>query len=317
MEDRSVAGQLAADIAQLRRFNRFYTVEAGLLGNALLASPFSLTEARVLYELAHRDGPTASDLKRDLGLDAGYLSRILKRFETRGLVERHSAADDLRKAHIRLTADGRNAYAQLDRDSSEDARGKLAGLSARDRSALMSALGTIEHVLAREQPAKPGYVLRAPRIGDYGWIAHRQGVLYAEEYGFDASFEALVSEILAEFAKTFDPQWERGWIAERNGVVVGSVFAMRKSKRVAKLRLLYVEPSARGLGIGRRLVAECVAFAKAKGYAKLTLWTQANLLAARRLYEEAGFTLVDSEEHRSFGKDLVGETWELDLKQAS
>lgn len=309
------ASELADDIAQLRRFNRFYTVEAGLLGSALLNSPFSLTEARVLYELAQREDATASELRADLGLDAGYLSRILKRFETRGLIERTADEDDLRKAFIRLTADGQDAYAVLDRASSEVARGKLAGLPARDRAAMVNAMRKIERLLAPQRGNEGSYTLRAPRVGDFGWITHRQAVLYAQEYGWEESLEPLLAEILVQFARTDDPEWERGWIAERNGAIVGSVFVMRKSKRVAKLRLLYVEPSARGLGIGRRLVEECVTFAQAKGYAKLTLWTQANLGAARRLYEMAGFRLVDSQKRQSFGKDLVSETWELDLKR--
>ncbi len=310
----TMAAEIAHEIAALRRFNRFYTVEAGLLADGLLKSEFSLTEARVLYELAHREDATASDLKRDLNLDAGYLSRILKRFSARGLVERAADKDDARRALLTLTAAGREAYAGLDRASSEDARLKLATRSARDRAALVSAMAKIERLLGKETPARAAFTLRPPRVGDVGWIAHRQGLLYATEYGWDASFEALVAEILGAFVRDFDPEWERGWVAERDGVPVGSVFAVRKSKRVAKLRLLYVEPSARGLGIGRRLVDECVAFARAKGYRTMTLWTQSNLTAARAVYEKAGFRLVAEEKHHSFGKDLVGETWELDLR---
>lgn len=310
-----MAGQIAQQIAELRRFNRFYTVEAGLLDAGFLKSEFSLSEARVLYELAHREDATATELKRDLGLDAGYLSRILKRFAARGLVKRTTADDDRRKALIRLTAAGRAAFAPLDRASGEDARAKLAPLSEKSRAALVRAMARIERLLGSKAPADATCSLRPLRVGDIGWIAHRQGVLYAEEYGWDGSYEALVAQILAEYVQKFDPEWENAWIAERNGEIVGSVFAVRLPKKVAKLRLLYVEPSARGLGLGRRLVDECVAFARAKGYRKVTLWTQSNLTAARRIYETAGFRLVKKENHHSFGKDLVGETWELGLRR--
>ncbi len=309
-----MAHTIAQDIAQLRRFNRFYTVEAGLLTDGLLESPFTLTEARVLYELAHRKNATATELCRDLAIDAGYLSRILKRFVSRGLVKRTAAKNDARKALLRLTAAGRRAYAGLDRASNEEARGKLAPLSRKNSAALTGAMQTIEALLAPHAPAEASYVLRPLRVGDIGWIAHRQGILYAEEFGWDGSYEALAAEILAKFVQMFDPEWENAWIAEHDGEVVGSVFAVRKSKRVAKLRLLYVEPGARGLGIGKRLVDECVAFARAKGYARMTLWTQSCLTSARRIYEAAGFEQVASEEHHSFGKDLVGETWEIDLR---
>ena len=308
-----MASELTNYIAQLRRFNRFYTVEIGLLAAGFLESEFSLTEGRVLYELAHREGATATDLCRELGVDAGYLSRILKRFQARGLVERTAAENDRRKALLRLTKAGHDAYDPLDRASNEDARAKLAMLSRRDRAELIGAMGRIERLLYREPPVHADYVLRPPRIGDIGWLAHRQGVLYAEEQGWDASFEALAAKILIDCIQDIDPQRERGWIAERDGEIVGSVFVVQKSKRVAKLRMLYVEPSARGLGIGRRLVDECVAFARAKGYARMTLWTQSCLTSARRIYEAAGFKLVKEEKHRSFGKDLVGETWEMDL----
>lgn len=304
---------MARDIAQLRRFNRFYTVEVGLLGDGLYKTGFPLSEARVLYELAHRENVTAAELTRDLRLDAGYLSRILKRFSERGLIERVTARDDARKSLIRLTPAGHAAFAPLESASSEDARAKLAPLSKRNRAALASSMTTIESLLGRKAD-ETAFTLRPLRVGDIGWIAHRQGILYAEEYGWDGSYEALAAEILAEFVQKFDPQWERAWVAERNSEIVGSVFAVRKSKRVAKLRLLYVEPSARGLGIGRRLVDECVAFARAKGFRKMTLWTQQNLTAARTIYEKAGFKLVAEDKHHSFGKDLVGETWELDLR---
>lgn len=309
-----MANELAHDIAELRRFNRFYTVEAGLLAAGFLESDFSLTEGRVLYELAHREDATAAELCRDLGLDAGYLSRILKRFGSRGLVERTTAQGDGRKALLKLTANGHAAYAGLDRASNENARAKLAALSGRDRAALVGAMRKIERLLHAPQGASD-YVLRPPRIGDIGLLAHRQSMLYAQEHGWDGSFEALAARILAECIEGVDPEYERGWVAEQDGEVVGSVFLVRKSKRVAKLRMLYVEPSARGQGIGRRLVDECVAFARAKGYRTMTLWTQSCLASARRLYEAAGFTRVNEERHHSFGKDLVGETWEIDLRR--
>jgi DNA-binding MarR family transcriptional regulator/GNAT superfamily N-acetyltransferase len=308
-----VATDIANDIVQLRRFNRFYTVEAGLLAAGFLKSEFSLTEGRVLYELAHRDEATAAELSRDLRIDTGYLSRILKRFVARGLVERKAATQDARKALLRLTAAGHAAYAPLDRASNEDARAKFASLDKRERTALVGAMAEIERLLQRKSAPEAGFILRPPRLGDIGWIAHRQAILYAEEHGWDASFEALGAKILAECMVHADPQRARGWIAERRGEVVGSVFVVPASRKVAKLRMLYVEPSARGLGIGRRLVDECVAFARAADYRSMTLWTQSCLGSARRIYNAAGFELTKEEKHHSFGNDLVGETWEIDL----
>lgn len=305
--------QLAAQIAALRRFNRFYTQQAGLLGEALFRSGYSLAEARILYELAHRERSTATELKRSLGLDAGYLSRILKRFAERGLVARTAAANDRRSSLLVLTSAGRAVFAGLDQAAQESARATLALLPPRAREGLVASMQRIEREI--ERPRKHGvpFTLRPPRVGDVGWIAHRQGILYAQEYGWDATYEALAAEILAKFVQEFDPERESGWIAERNGVIVGSVFVVRKSKTVAKLRLLYVEPSARGLGIGNRLVEECVAFARDRGYRKMTLWTQSNLAAARAIYEKAGFRLIAKKPHHSFGKDLIGETWEMRL----
>lgn len=305
--------QMTAQIAALRRFNRFYTHRAGLLGEALFRSGYSLTEARILYELAHLDKPTATELKRSLGLDAGYLSRILKRFAERGLVARTAVKGDRRSARLALTDAGRTTVALLERAAEEHARKALAPLPPRARDGLVASMQRIERALDGTRDNAAPFTLRPPRVGDIGWIAHRQGILYAQEYGWDATYEALASEILAQFVRAFDPARERGWIAERNGVVVGSVFVVRKSKTVAKLRLLYVEPSARGLGIGRRLVDECIAFARERGYRTMTLWTQSNLTSARAIYEKAGFRLVAKEKHHSFGKDLVGETWELAL----
>ncbi|TPK93955.1 MULTISPECIES: bifunctional helix-turn-helix transcriptional regulator/GNAT family N-acetyltransferase [unclassified Mesorhizobium] len=300
-------------IDTVRSFNRFYTRQIGLLDEGLLKSPFSLTEARVLYELANRDGLVASDLVRELGLDPGYVSRLLKKFEERGLVEREASEADARRASIALTPAGRQAFAPLNQDSHDQVRALLDRLAPVDQERLVKAMRTVQELLGDKPEPKEAYILRPLQVGDIGWITRRQGMLYTQEYGWDGTFEALVAEILGEFVKKFDPKWERAWIAERAGEVVGSVFVVRKSPEVAKLRLLYVEPSARGLGIGARLVDECIAFAHAKGYKTLTLWTNDILGAARRIYQAAGFKLVEEERHHSFGKDLVGQTWDLEL----
>ncbi|TPL40103.1 bifunctional helix-turn-helix transcriptional regulator/GNAT family N-acetyltransferase [Mesorhizobium sp. B2-4-6] len=300
-------------IDTVRSFNRFYTRQIGLLDEGLLRSPFSLTEARVLYELAHRDGLVASDLIRELGLDPGYVSRLLKKFEERGLVEREATEADARRASIALTPAGRQAFAPLDQDSHDQVRALLDRLAPVDQERLVKAMRTVQELLGDKPEPTEAYILRPLQVGDIGWITRRQGMLYTQEYGWDGTFEALVAEILGEFVKKFDPKWERAWIAERAGEVVGSVFVVRKSPEVAKLRLLYVEPSARGLGIGARLVDESIAFARAKGYKTLTLWTNDILGAARRIYQAVGFKLVDEERHHSFGKDLVGQTWDLEL----
>ncbi|RWF92500.1 MAG: GNAT family N-acetyltransferase, partial [Mesorhizobium sp.] len=257
-------------IDAVRAFNRFYTRQIGLLDEGLLKSPFSLTEARVLYELAHRDGLVASDLVRDLDLDPGYVSRLLKKFEERGLVERAATEADARRSSIALTPAGREAFAPLNQDSHDQVRALLDRLAPTDQERLVKAMRTVQDLLGDKPQPKVPYILRPLQVGDIGWITHRQGLIYAQDYGWDETYEALVAEILGEFVKNFVPQWERSWIAEREGEVVGSVFVMRKSPKVAKLRLLYVEPSARGLGIGRRLVDECIAFSRAKGYKTLT-----------------------------------------------
>jgi len=300
-------------VDRIRRFNRFYTRQIGLLNEGLLDSEYSLTEVRVLYELAYRGPLTAAALGQDLGLDAGYLSRILRRFESRGLIDRSRSAEDRRQVLVSLTDAGRTTFRPLDRASAAQVAAMLSGLSASERESLLQAMSTIERLLDPDQEPEEPYILRSLQVGDIGWIVHRQGVLYAQEYGWDETFEALVAEIAAAFVKAYDPAWERCWIAEREGEVVGSVFLVRHSPEVAKLRLLYVEPSARGLGIGRRLVDECIGFAKAKGYRTLTLWTNDVLVSARRIYQAAGFRLVKEEAHRSFGKDLVGQTWDLTL----
>ena len=299
-------------VEKVRSFNRFYTRHIGLLNEGLLDSAFSLTEARVLYELAHRDSVTATDLGRDLGLDAGYLSRLLKRFGAQGVVQRSPSKDDKRQFLLSLTDKGREAFEGLNRASATQVAAMLSNLAAGDRERLVRAMTVVENLVGGTK-SDPPYTLRPHRTGDIGWIAHRQGLLYAQEYGWDQTFEALVAEIAAAFVKNFDPQWERCWIAERGGEIIGSVFLVRHSDEVAKLRLLYVEPSARGLGLGRRLVDECIGFARTKGYRTLTLWTNDILVAACKIYQAAGFRLVKEEAHHSFGKDLVGQTWDLDL----
>jgi DNA-binding MarR family transcriptional regulator/GNAT superfamily N-acetyltransferase len=301
-------------IDTVRGFNRFYTRQIGLLGEHVFESPFSLSETRVLYELSHRDRPTASELCKDLGLDAGYLSRMLRRFEAKRLIARTSSPTDGRQAHLRLTARGRTTVAPLERRARSEVGSMLGKLSAAERRRVVDAMSTIERALGGPAAAPAPYTLRAHQPGDMGWVVHRHGALYAQEYGYNEAFEALVARITADFLDRFDAKRERCWIAEKDGAIVGSVFLVSKSKTVAKLRLLLVEPSARGLGLGRRLVDECVRFARQAGYRRLTLWTHSQLTAARRLYQEAGFTLVHHEAVHSFGQDLVDEVWELALK---
>jgi DNA-binding MarR family transcriptional regulator/GNAT superfamily N-acetyltransferase len=306
-----------SDIAQraeaMRRFNRFYTKQIGVLHEGLVQSPFSLTEVRVLYELAHRDKVTASELATDLGLDAGYLSRMLQRFDYCGFLDKSPSPTDGRRTHLRLTPQGRDAFAPLDQRSHDEAAAMLGRFSAAEQNRLLEAMRTIEELLGPPAAGREPYLLRPHQPGDMGWIIHRHGVLYAQEYGWDEQFEALVAEIAAKFIQHFDPKRERCWIAEKDGEIVGSVFLVKQSDEVAKLRLLLVEPAARGLGIGRRLVGECIRFARQAGYKTITLWTNDVLHAARHIYEQAGFHLVDEEPHHSFGHDLVGQTWELTL----
>lgn len=297
----------------VRGFNRFYTRQLGLLDPGYLHSPFSLTEVRVLYELAHRDDPAAAELASDLGLDAGYLSRILRGFHRRGLLRREASKRDGRRSHLSLTAKGRRAFAPLEAKATQEIAAMLEKLSAGDSSKLTTAMQTIENLLTGRAQPPAAYVLREHRAGDMGFVVHRHGVLYAQEYGYDMTFEALVAEIVAKFVQHFDAQRERCWIAEIDGAIVGSVFLVKHSKTVAKLRLLLVEPAARGLGIGRRLVEESLRFAREARYKKIVLWTQSELLPARRIYERAGFKRIAEEPHHSFGKDLVAETWERKL----
>jgi DNA-binding MarR family transcriptional regulator/GNAT superfamily N-acetyltransferase len=300
-------------VEDVRRFNRFYTKQIGVLNEGLLNSPFSLTQARVLYELAHRQAPTATALGKDLGLDAGYLSRILKHFQDRRLIARKPSPEDGRSSELSLTKQGRRTFAPLDARSHAEVGEMLAKLSPGEQRRLLEAMRTIASLLDAGPPLPVPCILRPPQPGDMGWVVQRHGALYAQEYGWDQRFEALVAGIVAKFVERFDPRRERCWIAERGGEPVGSVFLVRKSKTIAKLRLLLVEPSARGLGIGARLVSECIAAARQMGYRKMTLWTNSILLAARAIYEKEGFRIVKTERHASFGHDLVSETWELKL----
>lgn len=308
---------LTQQIERMRQFNRFYTHKIGVLEDGKLYAPFSLAETRVLYELAHRDRVTASDLVRDLSLDAGYLSRMLARFAKQGLVTRRPTKEDARQSLLQLTAKGRRTMAPLEVASSRVLEPLLARLSPVERAQLTNAMTTIESLLggtpARESGQKRSWRLRGIQPGDLGWVIQAHGRLYAQEYGWDRSFEDMVAEIATGIMKTFDPACEGVWIAELDGEPVGSVFLVKKNKTVAKLRLLIIDPKARGLGVGKALVAECIRFARKAGYKKITLWTNSILLAARGIYEKAGFRLVVSEKHRSFGVDLIGETWDLKL----
>jgi DNA-binding MarR family transcriptional regulator/GNAT superfamily N-acetyltransferase len=300
-------------IAAVRRFTRFYTRHIGVLREGLHASPFSLTQARVLYELAHRTASTAADIARDLGLDAGYLSRILRGFAQRGFIARTRSPDDGRETHLSLTPAGRAAFAPLDRGSHAEVAAMLARLGEGAQARLIEAMATVEQLLGERRPDAPPYLLRPHQPGDMGWVVGRHGALYAQEYQWNMEFEAMVAEIVAAFIKNFDARHERCWIAEVDGAPAGSVFLVKQSNETAKLRLLLVEPRARGLGIGARLVAECIRFARLTGYRTLTLWTNDVLVAARRIYQAAGFRLVAEEKHHSFGHDLVGQNWELGL----
>jgi len=306
-------GDLGPSIEGVRRFNRLVTLRIGALREGLLHSSYSLMEARVLFELAHRDDTSASDLSRELGLDPGYLSRTLARLEEQELVARARSENDGRRRIISLTSAGEDAFAMLDSRSREEVAEMLGGLSEGDRRRLLEAMGTIEGILQRDFKFPEPFVLRAHEPGDMGWVVHRHGVLYAREYGWDERFEALVARIVADFIEGYEPAKERCWIAEMGGERVGCIFVIKGNGTVAKLRLLLVEPEARGLGLGNRLVEECIRFARGRGYERLTLWTNSALDAARHIYEEHGFVLVDEEEHHSFGKDLIGQSWELVL----
>jgi DNA-binding MarR family transcriptional regulator/GNAT superfamily N-acetyltransferase len=307
--------ELEERVRAVRRFNRFYTRKIGVLKEGLLDSPFSLTEGRVLYELAQRGRTTASELAQELGLDSGYLSRMLKSFAAKGVIAKDASKNDARQIILTLTDRGREMFATIDARSRDEIVALLGALPASHQAQLVAALERVERLLGlRGEEAELSYILRPHQPGDIGWIVHRHGVLYAEEYGLDTTFEALVARIAAGFIENFDARRERCWIAERDGEIVGSVLLVGDSEEIAKLRLLFVEPKARGLGLGRRLVGECIGFARRAGYRKLTLWTNDVLVSARRIYEAAGFHLVREEPHHSFGRDLVGQYWELPLR---
>lgn len=297
----------------LRRFNRFYTRQIGVLDETLLSSGFSLIEARILYELSQNRTVTASDLVRDLAIDPGYVSRLLTKLKKAGLIEKITAEHDRRQSLLSLTGAGRKVFGRLEQRSRQEASDLLSALNPVDRNRLATAMSQIEDILSPQKNGGAPFVLRDHRPGDMGWVTHRHAVLYAEEFGWDGRFEALVADITAKFVDHFDPAKERCWIAERSGEIIGSIFLVKESDDIAKLRLLYVEPKARGLGLGKALVAESLAFARRSAYRKVTLWTNDILHAARHIYEEEGFRLIKEEAHHSFGKDLVGQYWELDL----
>ena len=300
-------------VKAVRGFNRFYTQRIGVL-DPYLGSELSLTEVRVLYELAHRDQPTASELGRDLALDAGYLSRILRRFEGRGWLARAPSPADARQSLLRLTGAGHGAFAPLQQKSRDEAAALLAALPESSRDRLIGAMATVQQLLDPSQPAGGAtVVLRDPVPGDLGWVVQQHGDIYWREFRFDSGFEALVAGVAAQYLKNFDPSHEKGWIAEIEGERVGSVFVVRRSRTVAQLRLLILTPAARGRGLGNRLVDECIAFARGKGYRKLMLWTQSHLLAARAIYRSRGFQVVKSEAYNAFGQKMVSEVWELKL----
>ena len=311
-----MAGQQT--VAAVRRFNRFYTKQIGVLRKTYLDSPYSLGEMRVLYELAHRDELTASDIGRALDLDAGYLSRLLRNFQKRGLISRNTSAKDARQSHLSLTARGRKLFAPMEERSQRQAGAMLDKLDASQQARIVAAMTAIEALLtdesSRQSGEKPRYILRDPRAGDFGWIISRHAELYLQEYGWAEPFEGLCAQIVADFVNNFDPKLERCWIAELNGENVGCVMLVKDDEPgVARLRLLLVDQKTRGLGLGARLVDECVRFARNGGYKKITLWTHSVLSAARHVYEKAGFTLTSSEPRRTWGKDVVAEFWDLDL----
>jgi DNA-binding MarR family transcriptional regulator/GNAT superfamily N-acetyltransferase len=306
---------LKDDIACFRRFNRMYTRFIGTLREGLLDTEYTLAEARVLYELANRTVPNAKQIAEELGMDAGYLSRLLGRLERGGLLKRKASRQDGRYAELSLTARGKAAFKKLNARSAAQARGMLEPLTHAARTRLIRAMSDIENILVKSADGRPSFILRDPRAGDMGWVVCREAAVYAAEYGFDRDFEALVARIVSDFIANFDPARERCWIADIDGESVGHIFLVRHSDQpdTAKLRLLFVEPSARGMGLGRALVKECILFARSAAYRRVVLWTQSNLLSARRIYIDAGFRLAHEEPHHSFGQDLIAQTWELDL----
>lgn len=300
-------------ISAVRAFTRCYTTQLGVLDEGLLQTPYTLTEARVLFELGQQEATDAADLRRDLGLDPGYFSRILRRFAADGLLVKEKSTVDARRQVLRLTPHGRAIFADLDTRSATQVLGLLGELSEPDQRRLVESMNTIRELLA-PAPAKPrAVILRALRPGDYGWVIARNAVLYAEQYGWDQTYEALVARIVADYANEHDPAAESAWIAELDGEPVGCVFCVRENEHTARLRLLLVEPTARGLGIGARLVEECLRFAERSGYTSITLWTNDVLSSARKIYQAAGFELTSEDPHHSFGKDLIGQTWTRSL----
>lgn len=300
-------------VIAIRRFNRFFTRQLGVLKEGLLHSPYSLTEGRIIFELAHGSNVIAADISKALGLDPGYLSRLLDRLEKQSLIEKVPSGEDGRQRILKLTPDGVKAFTLLDSRSREEISEVLNNLSEQDQNRLIQSMNTIEHLLGGGLKYSEPYFLRQHEPGDMGWVVHMHGHLYAKEYGWDERFEALVAQICSDFINSYNPEKERCWIAEMEGQIVGSVFVVRDSEEVAKLRLLLVDPRARGLGLGTRLINECIRFARRKGYKKLVLWTNSVLVAARKIYKDAGFELVAQESHHSFGHDLIGESWELSL----
>jgi DNA-binding MarR family transcriptional regulator/GNAT superfamily N-acetyltransferase len=313
MSATELPSESGGDIAAVRAFNRFYTRKLGVLDQHFGKSPFSLSEARVLYELAHHDDLAAKEIGIELGLDPGYLSRIVQSFDEKGLITRKPLPSDRRQVCLNLSAKGRQTFAKLNLNSQNEVAAMLAALSPGDASRLTGAMATIENLLEPGETKRAPFLLRSHRVGDMGWVVSRQAIAYAEEYGWDIDYEALVAEICAEFIRNYDPAYEHCWIAEAGGEPLGSVFLVKASDDVAKLRLLLVEKKARGLGVGRALVEQCIRSAREKGFKKMTLWTQSILVAARGIYQQAGFRRVGEEKHHSFGVDLVGETWEMEL----
>lgn len=309
------ASEIDSSVAVFRGFNRFYTRLIGVLDERLIESGFSLTEARVLFELGVRADRSAGEIASELSIDPGYLSRILRKLEDGGLLDRSTAPGDARQAILRLTRKGKSALADLDCRSSAQAAGILDKLTPAQRVTLVRSMAHIESLLGDKAEGLAPFILRSHRPGDMGWVVQRHGVLYAQEYGWDVTFEALVAKITADFIDNFNAKRENCWIAERYGEPMGCIFLVKhpQDPTTAKLRLLLVEPSARGLGLGKALVGECVQFARLAGYKKVTLWTQSILAAAHKIYQSAGFDLILEEPHHSFGKDLIGQTWELNL----
>jgi DNA-binding MarR family transcriptional regulator/GNAT superfamily N-acetyltransferase len=311
-----MAGASQQRIGAVRRFNRFYTRQIGVLRKTYLGSPYSLAEMRVLYEIANGERLTASDVGRALDLDAGYLSRVLRNFEKAGLITRKTSDRDARQSHLTLTARGAKTFAPFEQRSQQQAGAMLGKLKPAEQARLVAAMDSIETLLAGDTPKpveKPRYILREPRYGDFGWIVSRHAELYAQEYGWIEPFEGLCAQIVADFVNNNDPKWERCWIAELNGENVGTVMLVKDSPGVARLRLLLVDPKGRGLGLGTKLVDECVRFARACGYKKITLWTHSILSAARHVYEKTGFKLTLSEPKHTWSQDVIAEYWDLDL----